>query len=207
LSEILTTKDTKGTKGIEKRRLFFFVLFVPFVVNQKSLVMPSILHLRKEFTSPPVALEFGGMRVRPIVIPDDVDAWLALRSCATAGLSPRVREWSREYFAAQMLAKPWWRNDWTWLAIEPQVGESVIGAVTLGLRTGTEATVSIVHWLVVDPPWRRRGVGRMLMSRLELAAWQAGYREVELETHANWSEAVAFYQSMGYAPVRERSPR
>jgi GNAT superfamily N-acetyltransferase len=106
-----------------------------------------------------------------------------------------------------MLAKPWWRNDWTWLAIGPQPGESLIGAVTLCLRTGADTTVPIVHWMLVDPAWRRRGVGRMLVSRLESAAWEAGYREVQLETHANWKVAAAFYQSMGYAPVRERSPR
>jgi GNAT superfamily N-acetyltransferase len=168
--------------------------------------MASILHLRKELSGPPVALEFGGTRVRSVVIPDDLDGWLALRSRATAGLSPEVREWSREDFDAQMVAKPWWRNDWTWLAIDPQV-RSITGAVTLGLRKGVEATVPIVHWLIVDPAWRRRGVGRMLMSRLESAAWEAGYRQVELETHANWKDAVAFYQSMGYAPLRERSPR
>jgi GNAT superfamily N-acetyltransferase len=169
--------------------------------------MPSVLHLRKQLSHPPVALEIGGLCVRSIAIPDDVDAWLALRSRATAGLSPQVREWSREEFARQMLSKPWWRSDGTWLACEPQIGDSVIGAVTLGLRKGAEATVPIVHWLLVDPAWRRRGVGRLLMARLELAAWEAGYRQVKLETHANWSDAVAFYQSMGYAPVRERSPR
>ena len=32
-------------------------------------------------------------------------------------------------------------------------------------------------------------------------------RRVELETHAGWSDALAFYHSTGYAPVRERSPR
>jgi GNAT superfamily N-acetyltransferase len=169
--------------------------------------MASLLHLRKELSRPPVALEIGGVHVRSIEVPDDVDAWLVLRSRATAGLSPQVREWSRKDFAAQMLAKPWWRDDWTWLVIGPHLGESVIGAVTLGLRKGAKGTVPIVHWLLVDPAWRRRGVGRMLMSRLELAAWEAGYRQVELETHANWKAAVAFYQSMGYARLRERSPR
>ena len=48
---------------------------------------------------------------------------------------------------------------------------------------------------------------RLLMSHLERAAWDAGWREVQLETHAGWSAAVAFYQSIGYAPVRDRSPR
>ncbi|HEX2476984.1 MAG TPA: GNAT family N-acetyltransferase [Lacipirellulaceae bacterium] len=171
--------------------------------------METILHLRKELIDPPVerARAGAGVSIRAFIVPDDVEGWLTLRSRATAGLSPQVREWSRNDFAAQMLAKPWWRNEWTWLAMGPQPGESPIGAVTLGLRMGAKSTVPIVHWLLVDSTWRRRGVGRMLMSRLESAAWVAGYRQVELETHANWKDAVAFYQSMGYAPVRERSPR
>ena len=58
----------------------------------------------------------------------------------------------------------------------------------------------MVHWLLVDPRWRRRGIGRLLMSHLELAAWDDGWREMQLETHAGWAAAVAFYQSMGYEP-------
>jgi GNAT superfamily N-acetyltransferase len=75
------------------------------------------------------------------------------------------------------------------------------------MREGAVCTIPVVHWLLVDPAWRRRGVGRLLMLHLELAAWHDGYREIELETHAGWGAAVAFYQSMGYAPVRDRSPR
>lgn len=65
----------------------------------------------------------------------------------------------------------------------------------------------VVHWLLVDPNYRRRGIGRLLMNCLERAAWDAGHRELQLETHAGWSAAVAFYQSIGYAPARDPSPR
>jgi GNAT superfamily N-acetyltransferase len=105
-----------------------------------------------------------------------------------------------------MQSKPWWRPEWTWLAI-PLEKAIPIGAVTLALREGAHSTIPVVHWLLVDPAWRRRRIGRLLISHLELAAWNNGWREVELETHANWTAAVAFYQSIGYAPVRDRSPR
>jgi len=95
-----------------------------------------------------------------------------------------------------------------WLAVDERIGiAAVVGAVTLAIREGAARSVPVVHWLLVDPAWRRRGIGRLLMSHLERAAWDAGWREIELETHAGWIEAVAFYQSIGYAPVRERSPR
>ena len=185
----------------------------------------SILHFRKQFAAPPVAIEVPGIYVRTFVAPDDIEPWLALRSRATADLSPSVRPWSTGDFRHEMLDKSWWRSDHAWLAIagdrvqsqasgersSPAIAQvdaqHIVGAVTLALREGTEATVPVVHWLLVDPAWQRRGIARMLMSHLETAAWDAGYREIQLETHANWNAAVAFYQSIGYAPLRERSPR
>ena len=170
--------------------------------------MVSVLHLRKELTHPPVASVVEGLSVRTIDVPADVPAWLALRDHAMAGQRPPVRAWSQHDYTNEMLNKPWWRSDRTWVAIaRDKTSATVVGAVTLALRQGAVNTVPIIHWLLVDPAWRRRGVGRLLVSHLERAAWEAGWREVELETHAGWSAAVAFYQSMGYAPVRGRSPR
>jgi GNAT superfamily N-acetyltransferase len=175
--------------------------------------MPSIVHLRKRLSRPPVTLSVAGVAVRPIVVPDHIDEWLSLRERATAGLVPSVRQWTRDDFLAEMVQKPWWRSDWSWTATSraPAPGENpvgrLIGAVTLGLRHGQESCVPVIHWLLVDPAWRRRGIGRLLVSYLERAAWEAGWREVRLETHRGWTAAVAFYHSMGYAPLRERSPR
>jgi GNAT superfamily N-acetyltransferase len=173
--------------------------------------MASILHLRKQLSRRPVTRSVAEVGVRSMVVPDDIDAWLSLHGRATAGLRPPVRRWSRDDFLAEMVQKPWWRSDWTWITSAPGLGESrlgaLIGAVTLGLRHGRESCVPVIHWLLVDPAWRRRGVGRRLVRHLERAAWEAGWREVQLETHAGWTEAIAFYHSIGYALVGERSPR
>ena len=59
-----------------------------------------------------------------------------------------------------------------------------LGGVTLAIREGRAGTVPVVHWLVVHPAWRRRGIGRLLMSHLERAAWDDGWREVEVEAPA-----------------------
>jgi GNAT superfamily N-acetyltransferase len=166
----------------------------------------SILHFRRQLIRPLDAVDVPGFSVRNISIPDDVAAWLALRDRAMADQIPRVRTWYDSDFLSEMKAKAWWRPERTWLAIALET-ESLIGAVTLALREGTVSMIPVVHWLLVDPAWRRRGVGRLLISHLELAAWDDGWREIELETHAGWSAAIAFYQSIGYAPVRDRSPR
>jgi GNAT superfamily N-acetyltransferase len=170
--------------------------------------MASVLHLRKQLVLPPVALPVPGARLRTFEIPEDVSRWLALRDRAMSNQLPAVRSWNESDFYVEMVNKLWWRAECTWVACDvnrPLGG--LIGAVTLAMRKGKAASVPVVHWLLVDPASRRRGVGRMLMSQLERAAWDVGWRELQLETHAGWSAAVAFYQSMGYAPLGERSPR
>ena len=167
----------------------------------------SIIHFRKQLNCPPDVAIVLGFGVRPPVISDDVNAWLALRDKATGGETPPARSWTAHDFQSEMTAKPWWRDDRTWLAFRNDSVSELVGSVTLAMREGRLGTVPVVHWLLVDPGWRRRGVGRLLLSHLERAAWDAGFREVQLETHAGWSSAVAFYQSIGYSPVRDPSPR
>jgi len=144
--------------------------------------------------------------VRHIVVPDDVGRWLSLRDRAMAGQTPAVRPWSPDDFLVEMLQKPWWQSERTWVAVSQPTPQQPVGAVTLAVRQGSAGEVPVVHWLLVDPAWRRRGIGRLLMSYLERAAWDAGWREVALETHSGWAAAVALYQSIGYAPPRDPSP-
>jgi GNAT superfamily N-acetyltransferase len=157
--------------------------------------MSPVLHLRKQLVAPPAAINVQGIAVRPMVVPDDVQAWLALRERAIAGLVPAPRPWLHADYQAEMFDKPWWNAEHNWLASAGADPHVVVGSVTLAERKET----AVVHWLLVDPAWRRRGIARLLMSRLERAAWDAGWREVALETHAGWVAAVACYQSIGYA--------
>jgi GNAT superfamily N-acetyltransferase len=171
-----------------------------------------VIHLRKQLVAPPAAAELPKLVqllefcVRTMAVPEDVPAWLALRERAIADLTPRPRSWLHADYEAEMFDKPWWNAERNLVAFHRDAPSELIGAVTLAIREGAYAKVPVVHWLLVDPRWRRRGVGRMLMAGLEQMAFAAGYREVELETHTGWAAAVAFYQSIGYAPVRP-SPR
>jgi GNAT superfamily N-acetyltransferase len=183
--------------------------------------MSYVHHLRKQLTCPPVIPVAAGISIHTFVDPEDIDAWLVLRERATADLAPAVRPWSHDDFMQEMTGQPWWRADWTWLAtLNPKLadelrlagparrssptvddhenGARLIGAVTLAIRGGRQMRVPVIHWLLVDPAYTRRGIGSLLVSLLERAAWDAGWREVGLETHAGWSAAVAFYHSLGY---------
>jgi GNAT superfamily N-acetyltransferase len=166
--------------------------------------MPSVIHFRKQLSCPPVEARLANIGVRSMIVPDDIASWLVLRGRAMADEMPRVRVWSKEDFRVEMTDKSWWTSGCMWVAT---TDDSVVGAVTLALRAGATGTVPVVHWLLVDPAFRRLGVGRLLMSCLERAAWDAGWREVQLETHSGWTAAVAFYHSIGYAPLRDRSLR
>jgi GNAT superfamily N-acetyltransferase len=134
-------------------------------------------------------------------------AWLALRERSMAGETPAVRRWTTVDLAADITAKPSWRPERMWLAKCNDRPPVLIGSATMLIRSGRAGSVPIVHWLLVDPNWRRRGVARLLMSHLERAAWDDGWREVQLETHSGWAKAVAFYSSIGYVPLRDPAPR
>lgn len=163
-----------------------------------------VLHFRKELGAPPVAKSATNVSIRTIEVPRDVAAWLQLRDRAIKGLTPTPRTWTAADFHAEMLAKPWWRVGRCWIAETSDAvhaSPTMIGAVTLAERVGERGSVAVVHWLLVDPRYRRHGIGRLLINHLEQAAWNAGHREIQLETHAGWIAAVAFYQSIGYAPL------
>jgi len=164
-----------------------------------------IIHFRKQLAVPPVAVDVPGIYLRQIQISNDIAPWLALRERTMESEMPRARPWSVADFHAEMTEKLWWREDRSWIAKTDSA--DFVGAVTLAIRSGEDGSTPVVHWLLVDPSFRRRGIATLLMQNLERAAWDDGHREVQLETHAGWQAAVAFYQSIGYAALRERSPR
>ena len=51
---------------------------------------------------------------------------------------------------------------------------------------------------------RRRGVGSLMLDEILRIAWAAGFRRIELETTATWTDAVAFYAGKGFVPTKLR---
>ncbi|CAN5331412.1 hypothetical protein BH20ACT24_BH20ACT24_21040 [soil metagenome] len=64
-----------------------------------------------------------------------------------------------------------------------------------------EGPIAEIKRMYVDPPARRRGIGRVILSRLEEAAGKLGYRAARLETGLMQPEAIALYESAGYERV------
>ncbi len=75
---------------------------------------------------------------------------------------------------------------------------ALVGTVQLDLGTPpNQPHRAEVAKLLVDPAYRRRGVGRALMRRAEQAASRHGRRLLTLDTNAD-SEAESLYRSLGW---------
>jgi GNAT superfamily N-acetyltransferase len=164
--------------------------------------MPSILQMSKAIVAEPVAAAKSDVVVRNYADPADIEPWLTLRDRAFAREQVGVRKWNQDDFQREFLEHWWWQPERMWLA-EVAYGPQrrLAGSITLAMRGEPENARPVVHWLVVDPTWRRRGIGRLLLEHLETAAWQAGYREIFLETQAGWKAAAKFYEALGFQIV------
>jgi N-acetylglutamate synthase-like GNAT family acetyltransferase len=69
-----------------------------------------------------------------------------------------------------------------------------------GFRPNPQGQAEVLR-VRVHPAMRRAGVGRALMAALESRAHERGLPEMFLDTATNQSEAMAFYQALGYREI------
>jgi ribosomal protein S18 acetylase RimI-like enzyme len=165
--------------------------------------MANVLQLTKVLRARPQLHEIGGFGLRPYQGPHDIENWLDLRRRAFAKQKVGIRDWNEADFEREFLAKTWWRPSAMWFAecrglLLPA---KVVGTVTLARRGEPPEARPVVHWLCVSPAYRRQGVGKMLLTALEGTVWDAGERQVWLETHVAWAEALRLYEALGYVRV------
>jgi len=83
-------------------------------------------------------------------------------------------------------------------------GQLFLVAVAGGEVIGTGALVheadrvARVVRMSVAPRHRRKGIGRVILTRLLDHARSSGYRRVLLETNDDWDDVIAFYKSCGF---------
>lgn len=164
-----------------------------------SLPEMQILQLYKQLVERPEPCHPAAMTVRHWH-DGDVAAWLALRDAAFTGQSPGVRPWTADDLAREVTSQPWWRPERMWLAEAEaaDVAMQLAGSLIVSQRGRGELKRPALHWLMVLPAMRRRGIGGCLLAHAEAACWDAGQREIVLETHAGWREATRFYERQGY---------
>lgn len=167
--------------------------------------MPLILQMTRQLSEPPKPPESAGVRLRHYAGTHDIETWLDLRRRAFARQPLGIGAWDVADFEREFLHKPWWRPEVMWLAEADALlmPTKVIGTITLARRGEGPHGKPVVHWLCVLPTYRRRGIGKLLLRTLESAVWQSGGRQVWLETHTAWREALQLYESLGYHPAAE----
>jgi GNAT superfamily N-acetyltransferase len=179
-----------------------------------------IVRFEKTLTEPPRIPQARLLGLANFSGSRDIDDWLEIRDEAFHDLTRAGRPWTRDDFAREFIAQPWWTPERMWL-VRSVESEGAVGTVTLASPMATHpervpvsqtggqqsagvagrsrtSTDGVIKWLAVKPAWQRRGVGRLLVTVAEQRAWSLGYRRLRLETLQEWAGAVEFYKALGY---------
>jgi ribosomal-protein-alanine N-acetyltransferase len=79
------------------------------------------------------------------------------------------------------------------------VDEVRVGFAIVGLRGDGDPTAAYIWTIEVLPAFRRMGVARALLERVEASAREAGCGAVELHVSERNAAGVALYDATGYA--------
>ena len=156
--------------------------------------------MRKQLGNAPKRVVLPRIELRSFIDARDIPHWLELHARSLPH-SVGGRPWTEQDFAREFLRQPWWNATRMWFAQSRGANGRTLGTVTLGERGVPERSQPSIHWLLVDPDHRRRGIGRLLVSAVEETCWQAGQTTLTLETLTSWTDAVAFYEALGYETV------
>jgi len=83
-----------------------------------------------------------------------------------------------------------------WLGILDAVR---VGFAIVGLRGDDDPNAAYIWTIEVLPAFRRRGVARQLLARVEESAQEAGCAAIELHVSERNADGLALYAAAGYA--------
>jgi len=125
--------------------------------------------------------------------PFAADDLRALYAIEEACFEPRVR------FSRALMRSLAFRADCRcWLGIADDVR---VGFAIVGLGGEFDPTSAYLWTIEVLPAFRRRGVARALLVRVEESAREAGCAAVELHVSERNAEGVALYETAGYTRI------
>lgn len=83
--------------------------------------------------------------------------------------------------------------------VEEPAGRRV-GETWFSMREKGGVVQSWIHWLWIDPPYRRRGLARQVLNTIEQEAAKAGATRIGLYVLSENEGAVALYSAFGFLP-------
>ena len=134
--------------------------------------------------------EAGSSVTTRLFVADDLRALYAIEE---ACFEPAVR-----FSRALMRSLAYAPDCRTWLGIVDGVR---VGFAIVGLRGDHDPTAAYIWTIEVLPAFRRMGVARALLARLEESAREAGCAAVELHVSERNAGGLALYEAAGYAQV------
>ncbi len=103
-------------------------------------------------------------------------------------------------------------DPWSSASFRPLFGRNGV-EVLVASENGHVAGFAVAHWageeaeianFAVASPFRRRGIGRALLSEIVGRVRSAGVKEIWLEVRASNEDAKALYRSFGFEEVSRR---
>lgn len=77
-----------------------------------------------------------------------------------------------------------------------------MGSAQLLISTAEGGPVALIEDIVVDAPWRARGIGRKIMEAIEQWAIQRGVTRLQLLADHTNGAALDFYHHLDWLPTR-----
>ena len=135
---------------------------------------------------------------------------VALTEQDLPGLAQLYRQFRGEESSLEEMRKSFRRlqKKTSYILLGVREGERLVGSV-MGILCqelyGRCQPFMVVEDMIVDKAHRRRGVGSELMRAIEQEALRHSCSYIMLVTDAARSDALGFYESLGYHPQRYRA--